>query len=224
MNFYKMKNYLIILFLITFNLSSLCAQIDNEGGFGTPINAQESSNQLNDPLNVKKPKSLSNKNGFLNSNTNKPKPLDVDKEAYSMSTDNGLVTKKFDYKPSWLTNDEDIKNEYGKAQLLGTFGTKSKSIEILCRDHQYVDGDKVKIILNDEVIIHKINLRADFQSFVIDLKTGRNVIQIEALNQGTSGPNTAHFKVYDDQNNLVTENVWNLLRGVQANLVVIKED
>tara|TARA_R110000850_G_scaffold80862_1_gene173484 strand:- start:23289 stop:23936 length:648 start_codon:yes stop_codon:yes gene_type:complete len=201
------------------------AQIDNNSGLGRPINAQESNNSLNNPFsNSSSNRSLSNNESFLNTKEN-PKPLDSNKEKnFDMTTDNGLKTKKFDYKPSWLTSDKEIKEEYYKGQLLGTFGTKSKTIEILCRDHQYVDGDRVRILVNDQVIIHNVNLRADFQSFVVDLKPGKNVIQFQALNQGTSGPNTAHFKVFDQNNNVITENEWNLATGVKASLVVIQEE
>lgn len=201
------------------------SQIDNQSGFGTPINAQESSNDLNSPLNINSPKSLSDNNSFLNSTKEKPKPLErSDEKEFSISTDNGLMTKKFDYKPSWLTKDSEINNEFAKGQLLGTFGTESKTIEILCRDHQHIDGDQVKIIVNGKTIIHKIHLRADFQSFIIDLEEGRNVIEFEALNQGASGPNTAQFRIYDAQNSQITENVWNLLTGVKASLVIIQQN
>lgn len=204
---------------------SLFAQIDNQGGFGVPVDAKQSSNILDEPLKTNRSRSLSNNNSFLNSNENKPKPLaDEEEKEFNMSTDNGLMNRKFDYKPSWLTTDDKIKSEFAKGQLLGTFGTDSKTIEILCRDHQYVDGDRVQIIVNDRVIIHNINLRADFQSIIIDLKEGRNVIEFEALNQGTSGPNTAQFRVYDNQNKLLTENVWNLLTGVKATMVVIQQE
>lgn len=214
-----------LLFTALFVSLPLLAQIENPRGF-TPIPAQESTNtNLNKTLSTPENRGLSNNNSFLHTRENKAKPLEVEKEKeINMSTDNGLMTRKYDYKPSWLTNDEEIKSEYGKGMLLGTFGTKSKTVEILCRDHQYVDGDRVRIIVNDRVIIHNINLRADFQSFIIDLKEGRNVIEFEALNQGTSGPNTAQFRVFDDQNNLITENVWNLLTGARGTLVVIQEN
>ncbi len=216
----KIKFTLIVLVFTTLTVFS---QIENPKGF-TPIQSQESQTNFDKPLINNQPKGLSNTQSFLNA-TNKPKPLEVDEEKeLNMTTDNGLMTRKFDFKPSWLTKDEEIKNEYAKGQLLGTFGTKSKTVEILCRDHQYVDGDRVKIIVNDQVIIHNINLREDFQSFIVDLKEGRNVIEFEALNQGTSGPNTAHFRVYDENSNLLTENVWNILTGVRASLVVIRND
>lgn len=217
-----MKYNLLILGALMVCLPAI-SQIDNPRGF-TPIQSQESTTNLEKPLINNQPKGLSNTQSYLNT-TKKPKPLDAEEEKeFSMSTDNGLMTRKFDYKPSWLTKDKEINSEFAKGQLLGTFGTESKTIEILCRDHQHVDGDQVKILVNDRVVIHKIHLRADFQSFVIDLKEGRNVIEFEALNQGASGPNTAHFKVYDENNNLLTENVWNILTGVKASLVVIRNE
>ncbi len=219
-----MKYYLTTLFLIGFIISSQ-SQIDNNSGLGTPINAQESEDTSSNPFsNSSNNRGLSKNESFLKTKEN-PKPLDAKKEKnFDMSTDNGLMTKKFDYKPSWLTKDKEIKDEYYKGQLLGTFGTKSKTVEILCRDHQYVDGDRVSIIVNDQVIIQNVGLRADFQSIVVDLKEGKNVIQFQALNQGTSGPNTAQFKVYDQNNEVITENEWNLATGVKASLVVIQQD
>jgi hypothetical protein len=50
------------------------------------------------------------------------------------------------------------------------------------------------------------------------------VLKSEALNQGTSGPNTAAFSVYDDSGNLITSNEWNLTTGIKATIVVVKEE
>ena len=43
------------------------------------------------------------------------------------------------------------KKHYGD-QYLGDVKTTSKFVGIVCRDHEYVDGDRVKIYLNGEVI------------------------------------------------------------------------
>lgn len=218
-----MKFNILIFIFFVFGQVAL-AQIDNRSGSGISIPASENNSSINSPLYTpgKRP-SMSETKTFTP--RNEEKPLKESKEKnFDMSTkNNGLMTKKFDYQPSWLTKDKEFNNKFYSEQLLGSFGTKSKTIEILCRDHQHVDGDRVSIILNDIVIVHNINLRADFQSFTLDLKEGRNVIQFQALNQGTSGPNTANFKVYDQNSNLITENEWNLATGVKANLVVIRE-
>ena len=54
------------------------------------------------------------------------------------------------------------------------------------------------------------------------LNSGFNKIDFLALNQGESGPNTAEVRVFDDNNNIITSNKWNLATGVRATLIVIK--
>ena len=58
----------------------------------------------------------------------------------------------------------------------------------------------------------------------IDISEGFNKIDFVALNQGTSGPNTAAFSVFDDSGRLITSNEWNLTTGIKASIVVIKEE
>ena len=55
------------------------------------------------------------------------------------------------------------------------------------------------------------------------MKVGFNKIVFVALNQGQSGPNTAQLRIADDQGYVVSNNVWNLLTGVKASVVVVKE-
>ena len=49
-----------------------------------------------------------------------------------------------------------------------------------------------------------------------------NVVDFVALNQGSSGPNTAEIIVYDDQGKLVGTNRWNLATGVKATYIIYK--
>jgi hypothetical protein len=49
-----------------------------------------------------------------------------------------------------------------------------------------------------------------------------NVISFKALNQGTSGPNTAAFGVYDDQAQEISSNEWNLATGAKATLSIAR--
>jgi hypothetical protein len=58
----------------------------------------------------------------------------------------------------------------------------------------------------------------------LDLNEGINKIEIEALNQGESGPNTAQFVIFDQKKGLITTNKWNLTTGVKAKLVILKDD
>jgi hypothetical protein len=51
-----------------------------------------------------------------------------------------------------------------------------------------------------------------------------NKVEIEALNQGESGPNTAQFVVLDDNGKVITTNKWNLTTGVKAKLIITKQE
>lgn len=215
-----MKHVFLIICSIFIGIT-VYGQIENPSGNGFPINAVESKT-TNNSLILGENKGLSNTKSYLNSTPQTETVEKKEENKWDMTTDHGLLTKKFEYKPSWLTKDTEILEAYRKDQNLGEFSTESKTVEILCRDNQYVDGDKVRIMVNDKVIVHTIHLREDFQVFEIDLEPGNNLIQFQALNQGSSGPNTAHFKVYD-KNGLVTESEWNLLTGAKGNLVILQE-
>ncbi|WOC39735.1 hypothetical protein [Polaribacter sp. HL-MS24] len=108
-------------------------------------------------------------------------------------------------------------------QDLGSFRTDSKSVNIICRDFQYPDGDRVTIFVNEIPVVVNIVLRQQYQKFNIPLEKGMNKIIILALNQGTSGPNTAAFKVFNDAGMLLSSNEWNLATGAKATLLIAKE-
>lgn len=106
---------------------------------------------------------------------------------------------------------------------LGDIKSNGKFVGIVCRDHEYVDGDRVRILLNDVVVEPNIFLTAAFKGINLDLQKGFNRIDFEALNQGTSGPNTAQVNVYDDEGKMIHSNMWNLSTGSKATIIIIKE-
>ncbi len=121
----------------------------------------------------------------------------------------------------WNGNDVSVKKIQTSLEL-GKLETSSKSIRIICRDHSYVDGDRVKLYVNEEVIRRSITLRAGYYSVDVSLREGFNRIDIEALNQGSSGPNTAEFKVLDENGIVLANKEWNILTGYIATLVVMR--
>ena len=78
-------------------------------------------------------------------------------------------------------------------------------------------------MINGIPVIKNITLRRSYQSFDIPLEVGINKISFIALNQGTSGPNTAGFKVYDDSGNVISSNEWNLATGAKAVILIAKD-
>lgn len=108
-------------------------------------------------------------------------------------------------------------------QYLGDVKSSGKFIGIVCRDHEYVDGDRVKIYMNDMVIEPNLLLTGAFKGVNVDLQDGFNRLDFEALNHGSSAPNTAQVDVYNDKGELIYSNKWLLSAGSKATLIVTKE-
>lgn len=112
---------------------------------------------------------------------------------------------------------------FRRNQSFGEYKTKSNSIRILCRDHMAIDGDVVKVYINNMAIAARVELFSGYQTIEIGLIPGFNKIEFEALNQGTSGPNTAEFSIFDDKGNVITSNQWDLATGFKGAVMIIKE-
>ena len=112
---------------------------------------------------------------------------------------------------------------YKQNQFLGNFTTKTITSTIRYRDAAFVDGDKIKVHLNDTVIEPEVSLDGEFQGFKITLVDGVNKIDFEALNEGFASPNTAQFEVYDDKGVVISASQWNVGTGYKATIVLIKE-
>lgn len=112
---------------------------------------------------------------------------------------------------------------YRRNMFLGDFKTKEAIVGIFYRDFGLVDGDLIRILVNDKILIYEIYLGGNFQQLDLKLEKGINKIDFEALSQGYSGPNTAEFKIFDEKGVLISENQWNLGTGFKATVIVIKE-
>ena len=106
---------------------------------------------------------------------------------------------------------------------LGDVNTTSNKAIIVCRDFEYEDGDRVQILLNDEMLLQNLYLKNQYFIMQIDLKPGFNKFDFKALNQGSSGPNTAELRVFDEDQNLLSSNQWNLSTGATATFIVVKQ-
>ncbi|MCV9929773.1 hypothetical protein OIU83_19080 [Flavobacterium sp. LS1R49] len=141
----------------------------------------------------------------------KPDPLQVNPE--ELFKDSNLYKKE--------ANVEGI--FYRRNQYLGSFKTKSLTSTIRYRDAAFVDGDKIKVYLNDKVIVPEVSLIGEFQEFKINLVEGINKIDFEALNEGFAPPNTAEFQVYDDKGVVIESSQWNVGTGYKATIILVKE-
>jgi len=150
----------------------------------------------------------------LNNPLTEPKPFYMEYKSDLM--DAGVELEK-----RW--KDKEIKASYQEDQYLGDFKTKGTFLSIECRDHEYVDGDKVRVLVNGVVVEYVVSLMGYFKGINVDLVDGFNKIDFLALNQGTSGPNTAQFRVIGADGGIITSQEWNLTTGVKATIIVVKE-
>lgn len=218
-----------ILFLIMIVGMSLNGYAQNE--FNTkfkaipPINKSPKIKKIIPPESALPP--IMTPNVFKSPDLIKPKPSPVlsgTPSNFSMLTKNDFINPGDIYRDK--LNKKEDKEEgafYRKNQNLGDFKTASVTAKVLYRDAAYVDGDEIRVYLNDKVIQYQVNLDSDYKGFEIVLEKGFNKIDFEALNQGSSGPNTAQFQVFDDKGALISSSQWNLGTGFKATIILVKE-
>lgn len=208
-----------------FATMQVSAQLDN-----TNSNKEKGKTKAITAVNakvVKKPKSitLNGIEGFKKAFDKENEKLKKKQKEESLNN-KGILTQAKLSEERFLKSFKKINGRYQYPKIdqdLGNFRSNSASVNIICRDFQFPDGDRVTIYVNDIPVIVNIVLKQNYQKFNIPLEVGINKIAFKALNQGTSGPNTAAFKVYNDAGMLLSSNEWNLATGAKATLVIAKD-
>ena len=117
---------------------------------------------------------------------------------------------------------KDVTHQKLKSSIsLGTVNSNTKTVKIECRDHSYIDGDRIRIYLNEKVVSSNIGLKSNYYVLYLNLEKGYNRIDFQALNQGLSGPNTAEVILYDADGTVISAKDWNIATGETATLGVI---
>ena len=155
---------------------------------------------------------------FFNYNLNNA----LKKPDFDITKRTDLVTPTWDIKQTFKEGNS-TSTKFRKDYYLGELETDSKYIIIKCRDHEYVDGDRIKLLLNNIVIHPNINLTGSYYTIDIDLDEGYNNIEFVALNEGESSPNTAQLSVFDENGVNLSNNKWLITTGYKARLVVFKK-
>jgi hypothetical protein len=215
-----MKIFILCCLGIVYSLPAI-AQLDKNTPNSVKIEADEITSE--DPRGITMPASK------------KPSLTDVDKpnkytnlgketpEDFDMTKGDGLKTYNAGSTPRAFVKDKAVAEGLGNDQFLGEITVGAVYVNIAYRDHEFVDGDRVRIFLNGDVVRADVSLNGSFDGFDVPLQKGPNKIVFQALNQGSSGPNTAELQVYDDKGRLVSAKEWLLLTGKKATIVVIQE-
>ena len=210
----------ILSLILLFASFSLMAQIDSgsKTSSGSIFNSSKSNS-----------KSTTSTFGIPNRSSNgmflnKEEDKGVDFTAKSKYTDPGQAwDSKFNFDAGNEGNNFDAE-KYANDMDFGIINSNAEKMTFMFRDHMAFDGDRVDILLNGKVIAENVLLRPGFSSIDIPMEVGFNKIEFVALNQGQSGPNTAQLRITDDKGYLHSNNVWNLLTGVKASVIIVKQE
>jgi hypothetical protein len=211
----------------------LFAQVKDGEQKSVPIPAEKSEkgqkDSISKPIKIEpKPQpslSVTKNDNVEGTNIKKQFTIKNKKEEFSMFDNSTLINPGQIFEKKWNSKaiEQGFKPETMEDQFLGNFTMVGENANIICRDFEYPDGDRVRVFVNDEVFVPDLLLTSGYKSFKVPLVKGINKIDFYALNQGESGPNTAEFQVYDDNGVLVSSKQWNLLTGVKATIIVVKE-
>ena len=170
-------------------------------------------------INTFKPKGLTNKDpyNFFDFNFQ----ID-DNDVLDITNKTNLVTPTWEIRQSFNEGSGST-SEYQKDFNLGFLETDSNYIIIKCRDHEYIDGDRIRLMINGSIIYSNITLSSNFYIVDVDLKDGYNNIEFIALNEGEASPNTAQLVVYDEFGKLLSNKKWLISTGYKATLGVYRK-
>lgn len=206
------------------------AQIDSKKKSGAIIPAIEAPKDSTDSKKIapEKPKQNDQFSGINSPNV--VGKLELPKMEFSMfpqeefGNPGELYTKKLDKIEKTLLPEGHGEN-YGLKEdaYWGDYRTTAKSIRIMYRDYSAIDGDLLRVYVNGDIIQPRAYLTQGFSGFKLDLKEGFNEIVFQALNTGASGPNTAEYRIVDENDNRISNKVWALATGVKVTVVIIKE-
>ena len=118
---------------------------------------------------IKKPQLTNNDNKFYPKNASRLG--EEPSNDFNMNQEDGLLVYKTDKAPKYFSKDKAIKEEYGQDQYLGDFKTTGRYVNVLYRDHEYVDGDRIRVFVNDDVVQSDITLNGSFRGFDLALGT-----------------------------------------------------
>ena len=204
-----MKKFLVVL-LVLF-VSNSFSQVENST---RKIDIKPPKTSVNIPPIINK-----NPNSFTFKKIEKKK----DEKGFMIADNEYFLNPGDTYLKRLKKEKEKNPNNYTGDAYLGDVKTISETANIVCRDFEYVDGDRVSIMVNDEIVVQNLTLNSSFRGINLKLKEGFNKIDFIALNQGDSGPNTAELRIYDDNDVLISSNQWNLATGAKATLIIVKQ-
>lgn len=228
------KVVITYLFVILGGVISAFAQItdSNSTSFSIPADSNSDGETTESPFEVKpiENSGLSNPNSGRVNGMSVPNSTSNSDNEFSMFENENYGDPGEQYEKRMAKVSKELEKRQGEDvtgkttdQYLGEFKTKGKSVTVAYRDYGGIDGDRIRVFVEGDVIKSNVLLGGTFSSFKLDLTLGFNKIDFQALNQGEVGPNTAELLVLDEEGNILASEYWALATGVKATIIVIKE-
>jgi hypothetical protein len=218
-------------FFFLFLTVSLNAQIDSRNN-SISIPAIESPKDSSSSKSIVPIKPIENPNtykGLTTPNTTTTPQFNFPRKEFSMmggevfGNPGDLYTKQLDKHMDNVRQEMYLGTKGSDVDVyFGEVKTTSEYVMVQYRDYGAQDGDLIRISVNDEIIEFRVYLTNAFKGFRLDLKEGYNKIDFLALNEGTSMPNTAHFRIIDDQQKTLVSDQWALSTNVKATINVFR--
>lgn len=221
----------LVFFLLCFLSISIHAQIDTKKKniFIPAVEAEDDSLDASPTTSIKP---LKNNSGVTRG-VNKPKPLPnirMPKKEFSMfsqekfGNSGELYTDRIKKHQNSIVKKLELGKKGSKVDLFfGDHKTKSKTVRVYYRDYGEEDGDLIRIFVNGEIVSYRTYLTSVFKWFDLELKEGINTIEFLAIDEGWVLPNSAHFRIVDEDNKIIAADLWGLSKNVKGIVNIIKE-
>ncbi|WP_440881624.1 hypothetical protein [Tenacibaculum sp. C7A-26P2] len=214
-----------LIFNVALFFSSITyGQVDGSNGSRKKEISGASFNLSNEK--IEKPKSLDFKDdiGFKTAHKKQQEQFRKKNEE-EKSLKKGILTPEIRRKIVTQKKMEQYNIKIPQSDLdLGSFHTTSSKININALDFGAIDGDKVSVYRNGELIIKSYTLQQYTHTLKVPLVIGINRIEIVAINEGRLVPNTGAFTLFDDSNEIALSNMWNLAKGAKVIAVIIRDE
>ncbi|NND62812.1 MAG: hypothetical protein HKN48_06415 [Flavobacteriaceae bacterium] len=111
-------------------------------------------------------------------------------------------------------------NIIARGETLNIF-TKDKNVKLAIYDAGKEDGDRINLIVDGKIILENYTVTKKIKEIEIPVHSQKATIQVEAINVGTSAPNTVRIEITDSRNFVRT--LTNLDEGETAGVTIINK-
>ncbi|TVZ52828.1 hypothetical protein [Dokdonia sp. Hel_I_53] len=99
--------------------------------------------------------------------------------------------------------------------------TKTKKVMVSIYDSGKVDNDRINLYVDDVLVLGDYSIEKTKKQIPIDITKPLTVVRVEALDEGTSAPNTVKVEIQDGPSLITTRT--SLKTGEKAELTLVKQ-